>query len=70
MYKVIKHFLDLQDNEYSYSEGDIFPRKGYEVTETRLKELLSAENRQRTPLIELVEEKPIKPKRTKKKATE
>lgn len=68
MYKVIKHFLDLQDNEYSYSEGDIFPRKGYEATEGRLKELLSAENRQRTPLIEYIEEK--KPKRTKKKATE
>ena len=28
MYKVIKHFIDLHDNDHSYNEGDIFPREG------------------------------------------
>ena len=27
MYKVIKHFIDLHDNDHSYNEGDIFPRE-------------------------------------------
>lgn len=57
MYKVIKHFTDLQDNNHPYSVGDIFPRSMVEVTEARLKELASCNNRQGVPLIELVEEK-------------
>ena len=24
MYKVIKHFIDLHDNDHSYNEGDIW----------------------------------------------
>jgi len=31
MYKVIKHFIDLHDNDHSYNEGDIFPREGVDV---------------------------------------
>lgn len=56
MYKVIKHFCDLQDKNHSYNEGDIFPREGLEVTEERLAELAGSQNRQGTPLIKAVEE--------------
>ena len=55
MYKVIKYFTDLHDNEYPYHVGDQFPRKGVMVTEERLKELSSDKNKQGQPLIEKVE---------------
>lgn len=58
MYKVIKHFIDLHDNDHSYNEEDIFPREGVDVSEERLKELAGSDNKQHTPLIELVEEDP------------
>lgn len=56
MYKVIKHFIDLHDNDHSYNEGDIFPREGVDVSEERIRELAGSDNKQHTPLIELVEE--------------
>ncbi|MCI9271685.1 MAG: hypothetical protein HFH11_11185 [Dorea sp.] len=64
MYKVIKRFHDLQDATktkggtvyFEYNVGDIFPRKGREVSEERLAELAGDDNRQGVPLIELVEE--------------
>ena len=56
MYKVIKHFRDLQDKNHLYNEGDIFPREGLKVTEERLAELAGSQNKQGTPLIEAVEE--------------
>ena len=58
MYKVIKHFIDIHDNDHSYNEGDIFPREGGDVSEERIKELAGSDNKQHTPLIELVEEDP------------
>jgi len=39
MYEVIHYFTDLQDNEYPYNVGDIFPRDGLAVSEKRIKEL-------------------------------
>ena len=57
MYKVIKFFTDLQDNDFAYEVGAPFPREGLEVTEDRLAELASSNNRRRQPLIEKVEEK-------------
>ena len=39
MYKVIKLFADLQDNNHVYEVGDIFPREGLKVSEARLAEL-------------------------------
>lgn len=56
MYRVIKFFTDLQDNGHAYEVGDTYPREGFEVLPSRLKELSSDRNRQRTPLIEPVEE--------------
>ena len=75
MFKVIKHFTDLQDEGYAYSVGDEFPRKGKKVSKARLEELSSDKNKRHTPLIEEVAEEtaekpaeePAKPKRTKKK---
>jgi hypothetical protein len=74
MYKVIRYFTDLQDNNRPYNVGDQFPHIdcGYLVTEKRLSELASRHNLQKTPLIryEAVEETQKKPaaKRAKKTA--
>ena len=54
--KVIKYFTDLQDNNHEYNEGDVFPREGKEVSEERLDELSTKNNRQGVPLIERVQE--------------
>ena len=67
MYKVIKYFTDLQDNNYAYYVGDTFPRNGVEVGAERIAELSSDKNLQGVPLIEEVVEKP---KRTRKKKSE
>ena len=67
MYKVIKSFTDLQDNNYAYSVGDTFPHNGVEVGAERIAELASDKNLQGIPLIEEVAEKP---KRTRKKKDE
>ena len=56
MYEVIHYFTDLQDNEYPYNMGDIFPREGLKVSKERLKELSSSNNKQHKPLIKFVEE--------------
>lgn len=65
MYKVIKSFTDLQDNNYAYYVGDTFPRNGVEAGAERVAELSSDKNLQGVPLIEEIEEKP-KRKRKKK----
>ena len=67
MYKVIKYFTDLQDNNYAYYVGDTFPHNGVEVAAERTAELSSYKNLQGVPLIEEVAEKP---KRTSKKKSE
>ena len=67
MYKVIKPFYDLKDNNHVYSVGDTFPHNGVEVGAERIAELASDKNLQGVPLIEEVEEKP---KRTRKKKSE
>lgn len=51
MYKVIRYFTDLQDNNYLYLEGDIFPRDGLRVSKERYTELSGSDNKQKTPLI-------------------
>lgn len=53
-YEVIKYFTDLQDNDYEYNVGDVFPREGLKVNDDRLKELSTNKNRQRMPLIKPV----------------
>lgn len=51
MYVVIHTFVDLQDNDYAYNEGDIYPRDGLKVSKERIDELKSDKNRQGKPLI-------------------
>lgn len=75
-YTVIKHFTDLQDGKYKYSDGDVYPREGYTPSEERIAELAGNKNRQKTPLIKAettetvaeVTEDPKPKKRGRKKA--
>lgn len=60
MYKVIKFFTDLQDGNHPYNVGDIFPRDGFEVLPSRIKELAGKKNLQGVPVIEKIEEEPKK----------
>ena len=55
-YKAVTIFTDLQDDNYKYQAGDIFPREGLEVSEERLEELASDKNRRHKPVIEKVED--------------
>lgn len=75
MYRVIKYFTDLQDNNYAYDPKDparnTYPRKGLNVLQSRINELASSKNRQGVPLIEEipdVEDKPEKKTKSTKKA--
>ena len=73
MYRVIKAFVDLQDNNYKYDVGDTYPRKGLNVLQSRINELAGDKNKQKTPLIEEipeVEEKPKKKSKSVEKADE
>ena len=66
MYRVIKHFVDLQDNNHKYDVGDTYPRKGLNILQSRINELSSDKNKQKTPLIEEILEKVEEPKKEKK----
>lgn len=63
MYKVIKYFEDLKDNRHPYKAGDIFPRNGLEVSESRVDELSGNKNKRGEPLIVEV----VTPKKRKAK---
>ncbi len=56
MYRVIKYFTDLQDNNHEYNVGDIYPHNKKKVSASRIKELATDKNRRGIPLIEKVEE--------------
>lgn len=55
-YKVIHYFTDLQDFNHPYKVGDTFPRVGMKVSDARLKELSSSNNKQKKALIKLVDD--------------
>lgn len=65
MFKVVKRFYDLKDNNHCYYIGDTFPRDGKKVSEKRIAELSSNKNKMGVPLIVEILEKPSK-KATKK----
>lgn len=70
MFRVIKHFTDMQDNNFAYQVGDEYPRKGMGVLPSRINELAGSKNRQGCPLIEEIpdiEEKPEKKTKSTKK---
>lgn len=56
MYRAIVSFTDLQDSNYRYKVGDIFPRKGKRVSKKRIVELSGYDNLRRKPVIEEVTE--------------
>lgn len=60
MYKVLRHFYDLANNGYEYNEGDVYKHDG--VSDKRLAELSSANNKLGVPLIVKIEQKPKKVK--------
>ena len=60
MYKALKTFRDLQDNAYKYQAGDIFPREGLSVSDERIEELSTSNNRRGEPMIAEVLEEPEK----------
>ena len=53
-YKVVNDFFDLQDSNYPYNVGDLFPRIGMDVKDERIKELAGYNNKQGKPLIEII----------------
>ena len=71
MFRVIKYFTDMQDNNFAYNVCDEYPRKGLSVLPSRIRELATDKNRQGVPLIEEipdVEDKPEKKTKSTKKA--
>lgn len=60
MFKVVKKFYDLKDNNHAYYEGNIYPHNKVKVSEKRIAELLSNKNKMGVPLIEEIPEKPSK----------
>ena len=65
-YKVLRFFNDLQDDNYYYETGSVYPRDGLNPSQNRIDELASAENKQGIPLIEEIKA-PEQPKTTKKR---
>ena len=59
MYKVIKMFTDLQDDNFKYEVGDEYPRLGLNPSLARIEELKGSNNKQGRPLIEEVEDLPF-----------
>lgn len=66
-YKVIEPFTDLQDNNYAYAVGDVYPHKGYTPDEDRINELASADNLRNRPVIAADVTTPKKEKVTEEK---
>lgn len=64
MYRAIIDFNDLQDGEYCYRAGEVYPRPGLAVTPERIAELAGSDNRMGYPLI--VADKPKRAPRKKK----
>lgn len=53
-YNVIVDFTDLQDNNFKYRAGDLFPRKGLSVSEERIEALTTNKNRRGFPVIKAI----------------
>jgi len=51
-YIVKEYFTDHQDNEYEYNVNDLYPRPGLNVSDERLTELSTTNNRRNIVAIE------------------
>lgn len=56
MYKVVKPFIDLQDNGYRYVVGDKYPRNNGKINRERVEILLSPNNALGYAVIEEIKE--------------
>jgi hypothetical protein len=56
-YKTLVGFFDLQDGNFEYKAGDVYPRSGLKVSEDRCNELATKRNKLGKPLIKAVEQK-------------
>jgi len=52
-----KPWKDLEDNDFIYKQGDIFPREGLKVSPERIKELSTTKNKIGEILIKKVDTK-------------
>ncbi|EOD8560721.1 hypothetical protein ACJRBU_002090 [Staphylococcus aureus] len=50
-------FTDLEDNRHVYMKGHVYPRKGYDPTDERIKALASVENKRNEQMIYIVNDK-------------
>lgn len=50
-------FTDLEDNRHVYMKGHVYPRKGYDSTNERIKSLASVENKRNEQMIYVVDDK-------------
>ncbi|AMG40627.1 TPA: hypothetical protein PDB24_002259 [Staphylococcus aureus] len=50
-------FTDLEDNRHVYMKGHVYPRKGYDPTNERIKSLASVENKRNEQMIYVVDDK-------------
>ncbi|HDG5469226.1 TPA: hypothetical protein ACU3IC_001262 [Staphylococcus aureus] len=50
-------FTDLEDNRHVYLKGHVYPRKGYDPTDERIKSLASVENKRNEQMIYVVDDK-------------
>lgn len=60
VYKVIKKFKDLEDNDHIYEVNDIYPREDIkleDISQKRIKELTTKKNKIGEILIEEIKEK-------------
>ena len=55
MYIVVNKFKDLEDNEYLYDVGKVYPHEKKDVSEDRIKELSSKKNKLKKVLIKEVD---------------
>ena len=68
MYRAVEQFADLQDDKYIYEIGMIYPRKGSNPSDERIKELSSSENKVGKPVIEFfADPEPVKQEESKPK---
>ena len=70
MYRVLRFFRDLQDNNHAYHVGEIFPHGGMAVSKDRLKELSTDANRRHVPLIEKVDDEVVEAESVAEDATQ
>lgn len=55
------YFYDLNDNNYVYRAGDVYPRHGYMPTDERIAELSDVNNRRGIAVIKKITPKKKKP---------